>query len=118
MRKLTENLGLLVYGVRIESSMVSKTRRVAVNGEVRRTTQSVPPGSFDQHPGAMHPAGALTSDEDADPNEQTTPQQFPPVRKSLIDHNQTPRRRTSSDDSLTPSSINNRVANAKHSSSL
>jgi hypothetical protein len=103
MRALTKDLGRLVYKVETEPLPTSNIRRAGANGG-RRTAQSVPPGSLDQNPIITQRVRTLSSDDDSDLPEQTTPQQHQPVRTSIIDRARIPRRRTNSDDSLTHSS--------------
>lgn len=119
MRALTKDLGRLVYKVETEPLPTSNIRRGGANGGnggIRRTAQSVPPGSLDQNSSIPQRVRTLSSDDDTDPPEHIIPQQFPPTRTSIIDRNRIPRRRTNSDDSLThstatasSSSILNRV---------
>jgi hypothetical protein len=116
MRALTKDLGRLVYKVETEPLPTSNIRRtVGANGGARRTAQSVPPGSLDQNSSMPQRVRTLSSDDDTDSHEQTTPQQNQPARTSIIDRARIPRRRTNSDDSLThststaPMSIINRV---------
>ena len=114
MRALTKDLGRLVYKVETEPLLASTVRRVGANGGVRRTTQSVPPGSLDLNSSNIQRIRTLSSEDDTDPPEQSTPQQQQPNRTSIIDRTRVARRRTNSDDSLTHStttaaSILNRV---------
>jgi hypothetical protein len=116
MRGLTKELGRLVYKVDTEPLPVSNVRRGGANGGTRRAGQSAPPGSLDQNSSVPQRVRTLSSDEDADPPEQITPQQQQqPVRTSNIERSRVARRRTNSDDSLThssaPPSIINRVNN-------
>lgn len=115
MRGLTKELGRLVYKVETEAMPASNIRRGGANGVVRRTAQSVPPGSLDQNPPVSIRVRTLSSDDDTDSHEPLTPQQQQPIRISATERARVPRRRTSSDDSLThstaasASSIINRV---------
>ena len=117
MRALTKDLGRLVYKVETEPLPTSNIRRGGANGGTRRTAQSVPPGPLDQNSSMPQRVRTLSSDDDTDSHEQTTPQQHQPSRTSIMDRARIPRRRTNSDDSLThssataPMSIINRVRN-------
>lgn len=114
MRGLTKELGRLVYKVETETTPTAGIRR-GVNGVVRRTAQSVPPGSLDQNPAVSIRVRTLSSDDDTDSHEPLALQQQQPVRTSATERARVPRRRTSSDDSLThstatsSSSVINRV---------
>jgi hypothetical protein len=113
MRALTKDLGHLVYKVETEPLITSNIRRTVGNVGLRRTAQSVPPGSLDLNSSNIQHGRTLSSDDDIDPPEQSTPQQQP-NRTSIIDRTRVARRRTNSDDSLThstttSSSIINRV---------
>lgn len=108
MRALTKDLGRLVYKVETEQSSTSNIRR----GGVRRTAQSVPPGPLEQTSSTSQRVRTLSSDDDTDSTEQATPQQQQQQqqqnqihRTSIIERARVPRRRTSSDDSLTHSSV-------------
>jgi hypothetical protein len=103
MRALTKDLGRLVYKVETEPLPTSNIRRGGANGGVRRTAQSVPPGSLDQNSSMPQRVRTLSSDDDTDPPEQITPQQYQPARTSIVDRARVARRRTNSDDSLTHS---------------
>ncbi|CAF4316699.1 unnamed protein product, partial [Rotaria magnacalcarata] len=112
MRALTKDLGRLVYNVETEASQSSNIRRTGANGGVRRNAQSVPPGALEQNSSGIQPVRTLSSDEDADTAEQTTPpqqqqqqQQQQPIRPSIIERTRIARRRTSSDESLTHTTI-------------
>lgn len=112
MRALTKDLGRLVYKVDTEPSITSNIRRGGVNGAVRRPT--VPPGSLDLNSSNTQRVRTISSDDDVDAPEQTTPQQQL-NRISIVEHTRETRQRTRSDDSLThstttgSSSIANRV---------
>jgi hypothetical protein len=107
MRGLTKELGRLVYKVETEAMPTTNIRRGGgVNDAVRRTAQSVPPGSLDQNPPVSIRVRTLSSDDDTDSHEPLTPQQQP-VRISASERVRVPRRRTSSDDSLTHSTATN-----------
>lgn len=107
MRGLTKDLGRLVYKVETEPLAASNIRRGGINGAIRRTAQSVPPGSLDQNPSIILHNRTLSSDDDLDSHEPLTPQQYQPARTSIVDRSRVPRRRTNSDDSLTPSTATN-----------
>ena len=101
MRTLTKDLGCLVYKVDIEPAPVSNVRRgrggIGQDG-VRRTMQSTHPDLLDQNYPLTHHSRMLSSDEDTDSPEQTTPLQQTSNRTSVIDRQGKPRRRTNSDD--------------------
>ncbi|CAF1045593.1 unnamed protein product [Rotaria sp. Silwood1] len=104
MRALTKDLGRLVYKVETESSQTSNIRRGGANGGIRRTPQSVPSGALDQNPSVVQRIRTLSSDDDMDLPEQTTPpsqHQQQSIRPSLVERTRVARRRTSSDDSAT-----------------
>ena len=103
MRGLTKDLGRLVYKVETEPLPTSNIRRGGVNGAVRRTAQSVPPGSLDPNPAIPPRVRTLSSDDETDSHEPLTLQQNQLARLSATDRTRVPRRRTSSDDSLTHS---------------
>ncbi|CAF4597345.1 unnamed protein product [Rotaria socialis] len=109
MRALTKDLGRLVYNVETEASQSSNIRRTVANGGVRRNAQSVPPGALEQNSSGIQRVRTLSSDEDADTAEQTPPppqqQQQQPIRPSIIERTRVARRRTSSDESLTHTTI-------------
>ncbi|CAF3004104.1 unnamed protein product [Rotaria sp. Silwood2] len=118
MRALTKDLGRLVYKVETEALQTSNIRRGGANGGIRRTTQSVPPGSLDQNPSNAQRVRTLSSDDDVDLPEQATPpplqhqhhhqhhqQQQQPIRTSITDRTRVARKRTNSDDSLTHTTV-------------
>lgn len=101
MRTLTKDLGCLVYKVDIEPAPVSTTRRgrggLGQDG-VRRPMQSTHPDSLDQNYPLTHQSRMLSSDEDTDSPEQTTPLQQTLNRTSIVERQGKPRRRTNSED--------------------
>lgn len=110
MRALTKDLGRLVYNVETDTSQGSNIRRGGANVGNRRGVQSVPSGSTDQNSSIIQRARTLSSDDDIDLTEQTTPpqqqqQQQQANRTVATDRTRVTRRRTSSDDSLTHTTI-------------
>ena len=115
MRALTKDLGRLVYKVETEPLIATSIRRAGATGGVRRTAQSVPPNSLDLNSTSTRRGRTISSDEDIDAPDQSTPQQQP-ARSLIAEQNSSVRRRTSSDDSLphstaaaVPSSMSSRV---------
>jgi hypothetical protein len=115
MRALTKDLGRLVYKVETEPSIPGNIRRGGPVGGARKTGRPIPPASLDINRPRMPRGRTLSSDEDVDVSEQSTPQQQQP-RTSLVERAQAPQRRTNSDDSAihsatttSSSSIVNRV---------
>lgn len=117
MRALTKDLGRLVYHVETDLLQPSTARRSGANGGFRRNAQSVPPGALDQSTSSTQLTRTLSSDDELDGAEQTT---LPPLQQqqlariSAADLARVARQPTSSDDSLTyttipPSSTVNRV---------
>ncbi|CAF0735212.1 unnamed protein product [Adineta ricciae] len=99
MRALTKDLGRLVYKVETEPLIATSIRRGGATGGVRRTAQSVPPNSLDLNSTSNRRGRTISSDEDIDAPDQSTPQQQP-TRALITEQNRSVRRRTSSDDSL------------------
>ncbi|CAF1014308.1 unnamed protein product [Adineta steineri] len=106
MRALTKDLGRLVYKVETEPIATTSIRRGVGNIGVRRTATSVPPSSLDLNSSNTQRTRTLSSDDDIDPAEQSTPQQQQQHqlnRTTINERDRVPRRRTNSDDSLTHS---------------
>ena len=101
MRTLTKDLGRLVYKVDIEPAPDSNARRVrtgAIPDGVRRAIQTGHPDSLEQHFALVHHSRALSSDEDTDSPEQTTPLQHTSNRTSIMERQGKARLRANSDD--------------------
>jgi hypothetical protein len=103
MRTLTEDLGRLVYKVETEPLPTANLRRGGAHAGIRRTPQTNVSDSFEQNTMLVQRARLLSSDDDTDSPEQTTPLQQISNRMSQIEYQRMNRQRTSSEDSITQS---------------